>query len=93
MQIKFNLHLFRKVCEFAILKITVARLLKVSEEKFSWALINYCSIQKGTAVKLLHTQAEAEEARDALASGIYVRLVDWIINVINHKLSFTKAVL
>jgi myosin-3 len=65
----------------------------VSEKKFSWALINYCAIQSGTAVKLRHTQVEAEEAKDVLASGLYFRLVDWIINVINHKLSFTKAVL
>jgi myosin-3 len=65
----------------------------VDEKKFLWALINYCAIQKGTAVRLRHTQVEAEEARDALASGIYFRLVDWLVNVINHKLSFTRAVL
>jgi myosin-3 len=73
--------------------ITVARLLKVDEQKFSWALINYCTIQEGTAVKLRHTKTEAEAARDALACGIYFRLVDWIVTFINHKFSFTRTVL
>jgi myosin-3 len=71
----------------------VAQLLGVDEKKFSWALINYCAIHEGTAVRRRHTRMEAEEARDVLACGIYFRLVDWIISIINHKLFFTRAVL
>ncbi|KDR20620.1 Neither inactivation nor afterpotential protein C [Zootermopsis nevadensis] len=70
----------------------VARLLGVDEEKFLSALTNCCTIQEGTAVGQRHTPLEAEEARDALACGIYFRLVDWIINVINQKLFFTRAI-
>lgn len=70
-----------------------AQLLKVDEKKFCWALCNYCVVVKGSAVKRKHTRTEAEEARSVLASGIYYRLVDWIVNVINLKLSFTRAVL
>jgi myosin heavy subunit len=71
----------------------VARLLRVDEKTFLWALTNYCTIQEGTEVRQRHTLLEAEEARDVLACGIYFRLVDWIISVINHKLFFTRAVL
>jgi myosin-3 len=94
LQIKCNLHLFRKVCAVvSIFIISVARLLGVDEKKFLWALTNYCTIQEGTVVRRRHTQVEAEEARDILASGIYFRLVDWITSVVNHKLFFTRAVL
>ncbi|CAG2068781.1 unnamed protein product, partial [Timema podura] len=70
----------------------MARLLGVDEKKFNWALNNYCVVEKGTAVRRRHTRKEAEEARDVLARGIYFRLVDWVVNVINLKLSFTRAV-
>jgi myosin-3 len=73
--------------------IAVAQLLEVDEKKFLWALTNYCTVQKGTAVRQRQTPMEAEEARDALACCLYSRLVDWIISVINHKLFFTRAVL
>jgi myosin heavy subunit len=71
----------------------VARLLKVDEQKFSLALINHCTMQEGTAMVLRHTKAEAEAARDALACGIYFRIMDWIVTFINQKFSFTRAVL
>jgi myosin heavy subunit len=73
--------------------ITVARLLKVDEQKFSWALINHCTNQEGNSVTLRHTKAEAEAARDALACGIYFRIMDWIVTFINQKFCFTRAVL
>lgn len=38
-----------------------------------------------------HTCEEAEEARDVLANTLYQRLVDWIINNINYKLSLTRT--
>ncbi|XP_020292574.1 neither inactivation nor afterpotential protein C isoform X2 [Pseudomyrmex gracilis] len=69
----------------------VAELLGLDSKKFIWALINYCLIVKGSAVRRKHTCEEAEEARDVLANTIYQRLVDWIINNINHKLSLSRS--
>jgi myosin III len=36
---------------------------------------------------------EARDARDVLAGTLYTRLVDFIINTINHKLAFNRAIL
>ncbi|XP_049948905.1 neither inactivation nor afterpotential protein C isoform X1 [Schistocerca serialis cubense] len=74
------------------LAANVAKMLGVDEKKFAWALTNYCVIQQGTAVRRRHTVDEAEEARDVLARGIYSRLVDWLVNLINFKMSFSRAV-
>ncbi|KAL6443164.1 hypothetical protein ACFW04_002836 [Cataglyphis niger] len=69
----------------------VAELLGLDPKKFIWALVNYCLIVKGSAVRRKHTCEEAKEARDVLANTLYQRLVDWIINVINYKLSMTRS--
>ncbi|XP_054282333.1 neither inactivation nor afterpotential protein C isoform X3 [Macrosteles quadrilineatus] len=69
----------------------VANLLDVDEKKFCWALCNYCLVVKGTAQRRKHSVEEAREAREVLARGLYFRLVDWIVNTINLKLSFTRA--
>lgn len=71
----------------------VAKLLSLEEVKFLWALLNYCLIENGTAVKRKHSTDEARDARDTLASALYKRLVDWMINLINSKLSFMRSVL
>lgn len=71
----------------------VAQLLEVDEKKFEWALVNYCLVQAGAAEKRKHSIDEARDARDVLAAAIYSRLVDWIVNVINQKFSFGRAVL
>lgn len=71
----------------------MAKLLQVEEKKFSWALVNYCIIEKGQAQKRHQSPEEAEEARDALARAMYSRLVDWLVNFTNMKLSFSRAVL
>lgn len=71
----------------------VAKLLSLDEVKFLWALLNYCLIEKGTAVKRKHSTDEARDARDTLASALYKRLIDWMINLINSKLSFMRSVL
>ena len=71
----------------------VAKLLKVDEKKFSWALTNYCVIKNGTAERRKHTVDEAKEARDCLAAVLYSRLVDWVVNIINQKLSVGRAIL
>lgn len=38
-----------------------------------------------------HTCEEAKEARNVLANTLYQRLVDWIVNNINYKLSMTRS--
>ncbi|KAI8427544.1 hypothetical protein MSG28_002059 [Choristoneura fumiferana] len=48
----------------------VAKLLSLEEVKFLWALLNYCLIESGTAVKRKHSTDEARDARDMLASTI-----------------------
>ncbi|GBP33660.1 Neither inactivation nor afterpotential protein C [Eumeta japonica] len=70
----------------------VAKLLSLEEVKFLWALLNYCLIERGTAVKRQHSTDEARDARDVLAGALYKRIVDWMINVINFKLSFGRSV-
>ncbi|KAG7311754.1 hypothetical protein JYU34_002814 [Plutella xylostella] len=70
----------------------VATLLSLEEPKFLWALLNYCLIDKGTAVKRRHSTDEARDARDTLASALYKRMVDWMINLINTKLAFLRSV-
>ncbi|TGZ39750.1 Neither inactivation nor afterpotential protein C [Temnothorax longispinosus] len=69
----------------------VAELLGLDSKKFIWALVNYCLIVKGSAIRKKHTCEEAKEARDVLANTLYQRLVDWIINIINYKLSMTRS--
>ncbi|KAM3962727.1 STKc_myosinIII_N_like and MYSc_Myo21 domain-containing protein ninaC [Aphomia sociella] len=70
----------------------VAKLLSLEEVKFLWALLNYCLIESGTAVKRKHSTDEARDARDTLSSALYKRLIDWMINLINSKLSFMRSV-
>jgi len=44
---------------------------------------------------MLHNyyRLQARDARDVLAQNIYTRLVDFIVNTINQKLAFNRAVL
>ncbi|KAL1458693.1 hypothetical protein WDU94_008823 [Cyamophila willieti] len=70
----------------------VGKLLTVDEKKFQWSLCNYCVVKSGTAERRRHTKEEAEEAREVLARTLYVRLADWIVNVINLKLSLIRAI-
>uniref|UniRef100_A0A8D8MAI6 Neither inactivation nor afterpotential protein C n=1 Tax=Cacopsylla melanoneura TaxID=428564 RepID=A0A8D8MAI6_9HEMI len=71
---------------------SVAKLLTLDEKKFQWSLCNYCVVKSGTAERRRHTKEEAEEAREVLARTLYVRLADWIVNVINLKLSLIRAI-
>lgn len=70
----------------------VAELLGIDSKKFSWALTNYCIVEKGTAVRRKNTSDQAREARDMLACCLYARLLDWIANVVNYKMSQWRAV-
>lgn len=71
----------------------IAELLKVDGKKFTWALTNYCVVKKEIAVRRKHTCEEANEARDALANTLYLRVLDFVVQSINHKLSFGRAIL
>ena len=73
--------------------ISVSKLLEVDEKKLGWALKNYCVVINGEVVRAKLDCKEAEETRDSLARSLYSRLVDWIVNLINTKLSLTRLVL
>ncbi|XP_058802662.1 neither inactivation nor afterpotential protein C [Phymastichus coffea] len=70
---------------------SVAELLHIDQKKFVWSLGNYCLIKKGTAVRRRLTCDEAKESRDVLANTLYQRLVDWIVNNVNWKLSVSRT--
>lgn len=73
--------------------IEVCRLLDIEEKKLCWALCNYCAVQPDQTVKQAKkTQEEAELGRDALARTLYTRLVDFLTNLINTKLTVTRLV-
>lgn len=71
----------------------ISKLLMLDERKFQWAIVNYCLITSGTAARRQLTCDEARDARDVLASTLYLRLVDWIVNIINQRLALGRAVL
>jgi myosin heavy subunit len=48
---------------------------------------------KGDSEVVSNTEAQAEDVRDALARGIYSRLVDWLINALNLNLCLGRKVL
>ncbi|XP_014249774.1 neither inactivation nor afterpotential protein C isoform X2 [Cimex lectularius] len=70
----------------------VASVLQINSKRLSWALCNYCVLEKDVVSRRRHSKAEATEARNVLAQTIYSRLVDWIVNMINKKLSLSRAV-
>ncbi|KAM7350914.1 STKc_myosinIII_N_like and MYSc_Myo21 domain-containing protein ninaC isoform 1-T2 [Cochliomyia hominivorax] len=70
----------------------IAELLRVDEKKFMWSLTNFIMVKGGIAERRQYTTEEARDARDAVSSTIYSRLVDWIINKINMAMAFPRAV-
>ncbi|CAH1389425.1 unnamed protein product [Nezara viridula] len=70
----------------------VASLLEIDGKRLTWALCNYCVIEKDTAARRKHSISEAIAARNVLAQTLYARVVDWIINLINYKMSLLRAV-
>nr|AAA28721.1 ninaC long protein [Drosophila melanogaster] len=70
----------------------IAELLRVDEKKFMWSLTNFIMVKGGIAERRQYTTEEARDARDAVASTLYSRLVDFIINRINMNMSFPRAV-
>lgn len=71
----------------------IADLLRVDEKKFMWSLTNFIMVKGGIAERRQYTTEEARDARDAVSSTLYSRLVDFIINRINMNMSFPRAVL
>lgn len=71
--------------------VNVAELLMVDVKKFCWTFQNYCCVFDGMAKLKKNTCDEAREARDILANNLYARLVDWILNMINKKFFFGRA--
>lgn len=72
---------------------SVAELLKVDSKKLSWSFLNYCVVVNGTAVRRKQTISGVYESIRVFAQTLYARLFDWIVNIINLKLSFTRAIL
>ncbi|XP_037708144.1 neither inactivation nor afterpotential protein C [Drosophila subpulchrella] len=70
----------------------IAELLRVDEKKFMWSLTNFIMVKGGIAERRQYSTDEARDARDAVASTLYSRLVDFIINRINMNMSFPRAV-
>uniref|UniRef100_A0A2S2R2K6 Neither inactivation nor afterpotential protein C n=1 Tax=Sipha flava TaxID=143950 RepID=A0A2S2R2K6_9HEMI len=70
----------------------IAELLEVDEKKLNWSLLNYCVVVNGTAVRRKQTVSGVYESIRVFAETLYARLFDWIVNVINLKLSFTRAI-
>lgn len=71
----------------------VAEILGIDPKKFTWALCNFCIVQKGGAVRKKHSCEEAKDIRDVIANTLYQRLVDWVVNNINEKFSISRTLL
>ncbi|KAJ3653857.1 hypothetical protein Zmor_013089 [Zophobas morio] len=67
----------------------IGQLLKIDPRKFEWALTNCCFVGRGTAdaVRKRSTVDEARDARDVFANNLYARLVDYLVGLVNSKLS------
>ncbi|CAI6355450.1 unnamed protein product [Macrosiphum euphorbiae] len=78
--------------ESAELLTKIAELLEVDSKKLSWSLLNYCVVVNGTAVRRKQTVSGVYECLRVFSQTLYARLFDWIVNVINLKLSFTRAI-
>ncbi|XP_069979488.1 neither inactivation nor afterpotential protein C [Penaeus vannamei] len=71
----------------------VCRLLDADEKKLAWALCNCCVVKPGGQVdQRKKTAEEAMSGADALARTLYCRVVDFLVNMINTKMSVTRLV-
>ncbi|KAI9561650.1 hypothetical protein GHT06_012610 [Daphnia sinensis] len=61
----------------------VATLLSVDSSKLGWALCNSSKFKNGNVEVESSSVSECGLSRDALARGLYCRLVDWLVNVLN----------
>lgn len=72
---------------------TFSELLEIDSKKICWSLTNYCLVDAGKAIRKKNTCEEARETRDVLANNLYARLVDYIVSIVNRKLSLGKEIL
>lgn len=71
----------------------IAELLEVDSKKLSWALTNYCVVKNGRAIRKRNSYNEAKDGRDVLANTLFARMVNYIADEINKKLSVGKQIL
>lgn len=72
---------------------SVASLLSVNSSKLGYALCNTSVFVQGDAEVTQNTVEQAEALRDALARGLYSRMVDWLVNTLNINLILGRKVL
>ncbi|XP_065570322.1 neither inactivation nor afterpotential protein C-like [Artemia franciscana] len=70
----------------------VAKLLEVDAKKLEWVLLNYCVIVQGEPIRNKQTLAESYASRDSLSRILYARAFEWLVNLINMKISVTRLV-
>ena len=71
----------------------MASLLGVNAAKLGYALCHSSVIVQGDVEETPNTIEQSESARDALARGLYSRLVDWLVNTLNINLILGRKVL
>ncbi|XP_067399611.1 myosin-IIIb-like isoform X2 [Emydura macquarii macquarii] len=59
----------------------------VQEEELLKCLISTVSVTRGEQIQRLHTQQQAEDARDSIAKVAYGRVFGWIVRKINELLA------
>ena len=59
----------------------------MDDKKLGWALCHYCAVDGSKVNAQSLTLEEATAARDSLIHGLYSRLLDTIIELINAKLA------
>ncbi|KAK7125339.1 hypothetical protein R3I93_020882 [Phoxinus phoxinus] len=59
----------------------------VQEEDLLKSLICTTSVTRGEAIQRLHSQQQAEDARDSIAKVAYGRVFGWIVSKINEQLA------
>lgn len=59
----------------------------VQEEELLRSLICTMSVTRGEAIRRLHSQQQADDARDSIAKVVYGRVFGWIVSKINELLA------
>ncbi|XP_030048618.1 myosin-IIIa [Microcaecilia unicolor] len=76
------------LCSHGWLK-AVAGQFGVEEEELLNCLVRTVSVTRGESIQRLHTQQQAEDARDSIARMVYGRVFGWIVRKINELLAHT----
>nr|DBA23841.1 TPA: hypothetical protein GDO54_014717 [Pyxicephalus adspersus] len=59
----------------------------VQEEDLHNCLVCTLSVTRGETIRRLHTQQQAEDARDSIARVVYSRMFGWIVTKVNELLA------